>query len=789
MYFRILARDLKRKKTMNIILLIFIILAATFISSSTNNLVVITTAMESYFKKAGLGDYLILSIKEEKNDQAITDFLNKNDNVESWSQDESVYLTENNIRLADNKSLNVSNTALVSSYHIAQQKFFDSSNREITKMNDGEIYLPNKLLEENKLKIGDKLTLINGDISIEFTIKGICKDAFFGSTVMGASRLIISDRDYEKLKSGAADKAVSIYSVKSSDVKTLEQNFNRMGFQVVVACNKELVSLTYVMDMMIAGVLLAVSICLILISLVILRFTIVFTLNQEFREIGIMKAIGIKSRRIRRLYITKYLAVSVLGAFLGFLLSIPFGNMFLKQVARNVIISNGTKGLFINLACCALIVAIVILFCYFCTHRVNRYTPIDAIRNGSNGERFYRKGVLCLGRHQLSAVWFLAVNDILSGIRRFGILIITFTIGIILIIVPINTINTLKSEKLLAWFGMTVSDLYLVDDEDYIDFKSNGQDYMEEFLKGIEAELKQNGIPATASCEGTFKFRISYQGNTCSSQCQQGTGISADQYTYTEGQPPRYSNEVALTRQIADKIEAGIGDTVTIKTGDSEEEFIVTAFFQSMNNLGEGIRFSGKAVLDYSSLIGTSGIQISYSDHPAKSEVRGRMERIKELFPQYKVYNSAEYLVKMMGNIAEQLESIKGVIIIVILLINLMVAVLMEKTFLTKERGEIGMLKSIGFGNGAIVRWQAARIGIILIISTVLGTLLSNPIAQLTTAKGFLMMGASHIDFVIKPLEVYLMYPLLIFAVTMAASILTAVQAKGITPHEVNNIE
>ena len=48
-----------------------------------------------------------------------------------------------------------------------------------------------------------------------------------------------------------------------------------------------------------SGVMLIVSICLILISIVILRFTIHFTLSEEFREIGVMKAIGIRNQNIQ----------------------------------------------------------------------------------------------------------------------------------------------------------------------------------------------------------------------------------------------------------------------------------------------------------------------------------------------------------------------------------------------------------------------------------------------------------------------------------------------------------
>jgi putative ABC transport system permease protein len=502
-----------------------------------------------------------------------------------------------------------------------------------------------------------------------------------------------------------------------------------------------------------------------------------------------MKAIGIKNRKVRGLYITKYFAISSVGAIVGFIISIPLANLFLRQVSRNVIIANGAGMFLINLSCSAMIVAVVLLFCYFCTHQVNRFSPIDAIRNGSNGERFRRKGLLKLGKSRLSPAVFLALNDIFSGLKKYSVLIITFTLGTILVILPLNSINTLKSDKLITWFGMADSDVFMVNENDMADFRSNGRDYVREYLNGIEDTLKQNGIPAKVFCENLFKFKITYQGLSYNSFAQQGTGIDTDEYNYTKGQPPKYANEVAMTKITADKIGANIGDTVRIKTGDKEEEFIVTAFYQSMNNLGEGIRFAKDAELDYSINIGTFAVQIRFTDQPTVNEEKDRLEIIKKLFPKYEVKNGQGYLSWVMGNITGQLDGMKKLVLLVVLMINLLVAVLMEKTFVTKERGEIGMLKSIGFGNVTIVKWQAARIGIVLLISTVLGALLSNPAAKVSTAKLFQMMGASNIDFVIKPFEVYLMYPLIIFAVTMTASILTALQARRITAHETNNIE
>lgn len=791
MLFRILKKDLKRKRTMNVILLLFIILASTFISSSVNNLITITTALEGYFEEAGLYDFIIATLNNEENDAAIQDFLDRNEHVEGWVQDENLYFTKENIKLHNNREFSLPSSGMICSYNMKQQEFFNHKNEKIVSMGDGEIYMPSKLMEDNGLEVGDRITFTNNGLDMEFTITDYCKDAFLGSTMMGSSRLIVSDHAYAKISENFNPNFFGkIYSIDSSDVKALRHDYNQEGFNVLFACDHNVIATSYVMDMVIAGVLLIVSICLILISLVILRFTIVFTLQEEFREIGVMKAIGIQSSNIRGLYIIKYLAVSVVGSLLGFLLSIPFGKLFTDQISRNIILSNGVNGLLINLLCSAAIVIIVILFSYSCTHHVNRFSPIQAIRNGSDGERFKRKGFLRLGKCNLPAVWFMALNNILSGLKRYGALIITFTIGIILVIVPINTVNTLSSDKLVNWFGMAESDVYLVNDSEQMSFMtSGGRNKIKEVLVRVENTLKNKGIPTSVFNEMMFRYKITLGDYGYNSLAIQGTGIAADQYSYTTGEAPKYENEVALTHITAEEIGATIGDTVKIKTGDTEQEYIVTALFQSMNNMGEGIRFSEKAKLDYQYAGGFFPIQIRYQDHPSKEEEQRRFEEIKKIFPDYEVTTGSEYITEMMGDVAGQVDRVKQIIVIVIVAINMLVAILMVKTFITKEKGEIGMLKSIGFRDGAIMKWQVLRIGIILIISAILGTLLSTPISQISSGKVFEMMGASHIEFVIKPLEVFIIYPLVILIFTLVASTITALQISNVSVKELNNIE
>ena len=61
---RILKKDLKRNKTMNIILFLFVIIASVFFASGIYNFVAVMNGTDYMFKKAGVGDYQIISMGE-----------------------------------------------------------------------------------------------------------------------------------------------------------------------------------------------------------------------------------------------------------------------------------------------------------------------------------------------------------------------------------------------------------------------------------------------------------------------------------------------------------------------------------------------------------------------------------------------------------------------------------------------------------------------------------------------------------------------------------------------------
>jgi len=85
-------------------------------------------------------------------------------------------------------------------------------------------------------------------------------------------------------------------------------------------------------DGIVAVVIILIAILLILIAALCLRFTMLATIEEDYREIGVMKAIGIHSRDIRRLYLTKYVVIAAAACMCGYVLSLFVGGIFTGNI-------------------------------------------------------------------------------------------------------------------------------------------------------------------------------------------------------------------------------------------------------------------------------------------------------------------------------------------------------------------------------------------------------------------------------------------------------------------------
>ena len=779
MYLRILKKDLKRKKTMNVILLIFVMLAATFIASSANNIITVSSALDNFLEKAEAPDHMF-GTAFRSDVEKFEAFAAENGYDYQISQ--LIRIDKENI-LVDGKKLEYENAMTISK--LGGMNIFDKNNEAITRVNDGEIYVPFMFFQstENDYYEGGKILINQNGIEKEFTIKGYTKDLVYGSNRIQLTRFLVSENDWKLFYN--ENNIISAVEIHTKD-RDYKDKFISLGLNMIFQADRSLCKTMYLMDMLIAAVLLIVSVCLILISMVILRFIINFTITEEYREIGVMKAIGIRDSAIRGLYIVKYLAISVIGTAIGLALSIPFGRLMLRGTSQKIIISD-KDNFIVNIVAAILVGGIVVLFCYFCTRKIRKFSPIDAIHSGETGERFQKKGILRLGGSHMPAVLFMSLNDIFSGIKSYVSMIIIFILGTLLVIIPANIANTLRSDNLAVMFNMAKSDHVVSTDPLFFSSEVNREKIEQQFSK-IRNMFAENGIDVDVFQELIFQGNIKKGNKQTSSLAFLGIGgVTTDDFH--DGSAPQNPDEVALTHITAGQIEANIGDDVEITIGENTKTYTVTGITQSMTHMGESIRFHQDEQLDFSYLQGSIGIQISYRDNPDNAALSERKTLLEKLYPDAKVYTCGEYINSMIGDMTAQIDNMKMLILGIVLSINMLVAVLMVKSFITREKNEIALLKAIGFKNVLLTLWQTMRIGIVLLVSVMTGVLLSSPLTTLIVMPIFRIMGAYSIEFEIRPLEVYGIFPLIVLSLTALAAFISAQGLRKITSAEILNNE
>ena len=789
MYQNILKKDLKRKRAMNIILLLFMILATMFVSSSVSNIINVTTALDSYFEMANAPDYFAVTMNKNLTVD-LDETVSSASAVDRYATENTLFLMPENFIYEDKDIVIKVGTNLVHSDIC--MNYFLSDGSILETVEQGEFYMAEGKADALGVDVGDKLTIELNGVSREFVLADKIKDALFGPDQMSVTRYIISEEDFECFLSAENTEenyGGTLVYIYSSNIETVLAQIKPLIDNSALTMDRAVMKFSYIFDIIVVGILLVVSIILIIIAFVVLRFTISFTLSEEFREIGVMKAIGIGNFKIRSLYLVKYMGLSIIGAAIGLALSFPFGKMLMSVSSQTIIVGKQSP-ILVNILCAVLVMAVIYLFCYGCTGKVKKLTPIDAIRNGQTGERFRKKSLMSLGKSKFPVTPFLALNDIVSSPRRYSIITLTFFLCLALLFILSATVSTMESNSLATAFGWADCDIYLDSKILAECMLEDGHEKLEKHLEEMEQTLAENGIPAKCYQEIMFTLPVSFGENESNICIYHGTGVAMDMYEYTAGIAPQNTDEIAITRIAADKLNANIGDTITIKTIDGDKEYIISAFFQSMNMQGSGIRLHSDEYINYVQAQGGINTQIFFTDHPDSKEIEQRMEEIQRIFPDFEnVKTCAEAVADMVG-VAGTLDAVKSLVVVLTIVLAALITVLMERSFIAKEQGEIALMKAVGIRNGKIYAYHTLRFLFVGIIVVMIGEIFAMPLTHLCMDPIFEMMGMELApSYVIDPVEMYLVFPVVILVTTAVSAFLTSIYTRKIKPSDTANIE
>ena len=782
MLFRMLKKDLKKKRVMNCILTVFIILATMFVASGLSNVLTVLSGTDYYLDKAGVGDYIVITMGEGGY-TAMDDFLETNEYVKGYRLDHVIYSEKNNYSM-EGKKLEMKNTTLLMTKEENGLKFFDKDNQEIGTPEPGHCYVSMSLVKDNELKAGDQIKYKKGDTELLLTVDGGLKDACLGSEMMGNARVLLSKEDMDKVLSDSlimTNYGGEVAYIDTNNVPELAASISDMD-NIGFNGSRSVVKMTYVMSMIIAFIVLILSLVLIVVSFLVLRFAIRLSILEDYHEIGVMEAVGIRTRKIRFMYAAKYLTLAVIGAVIGGAVSFPFGKMLIGSVSDNMVLGNDSD-ILAHIIGIALVILIIFSFTWGSTRRIKKMSPVDAIRNGQTGERFKKKKGRRISKTSGSSEFFLARNDIRSTPKRYLSIILSIGICMMLVLVIVNTSSTMLSGQFAPTFGK-VSDLYISNLEAGL-IKTREQ--MVQFLEETEEKIADEGMPCTMYSDMQYKYKLSFDGKTYKTTFEQGFGTKTTDYTYLTGTAPQNKNEVAITDVITDKTGLKLGDTFTIDYGDHTEECIVTATYQTMNQMGEVIRLHEDAPTDFKYYSNMLAYQVDFDDDPDAKTINDWKEKIKDLLETDNVKDAAEFCKDTMG-VADTMVAVQNLLLIITLLVVLLVTILMERSFVADEKSQIAILKAVGFRNRAIVKWHVTRFGICTVIAIAAAVILSVPMTYLCITPIFKMMGMVKVSFDFDVLKLAA-YTGIVLVFTMLMAWITAQSTRRVKSSDTANNE
>ena len=129
-----------------------------------------------------------------------------------------------------------------------------------------------------------------------------------------------------------------------------------------------------------------------------------------------------------------------------------------------------------------------------------------------------------------------------------------------------------------------------------------------------------------------------------------------------------------------------IGDVVKFQIGDEEKNYLVTGFIQSMMNMGMDARISDYDFFHGKQCIATYGYQILFDNRPSERQLEERINRLAELFPNDRLYTGPDFIESLIGNVTSTLKVVRTILVPILLIICALVTVLMELSFIDREK-------------------------------------------------------------------------------------------------------
>ena len=584
----------------------------------------------------------------------------------------------------------------------------------------GEIYISPSMVSMFGAGIGDEITfpIARAGKNIVVTVKGFYEDPFMGSSMIGMKGFLICEADRNTIlsvlqNSGidalARDGAMLHVFSAAADMtiselnSTINENTELAGYTEFVHSRDAIAGFMVILQNTFSGLILAFVLVLVFVVMVVLGHSISSTVETDYRNMGILKTIGLTSSELRYLQLLQYL----IGILAGMICGVPPAFLFSRLISRMSLTTTGVlmpvklpfRWMLLSF------MALLLLFGGFIivkTRKIGPITPMKAIyKETENIERHFTKRIPAFG----GGIYFrLVFRQLDTGKRRYA--------GAFIVALLLVFFASLVG-RMDAWLG--------ADGKGMMDaFNPADHDIGVQVFGNLTTEETENRIRSYTdiidiyllAMPGVAVNGVDYTANVIS---------EPDRFHILEGRTCLAENEIVLTEFVAADFGVSIGDTVIVRGDRGSGEYVVSGIYSCANDMGDNVGLSREGYLR----IGSDNPHIwcwhYFLADPSQKAVI--METLEEAYGgDIHVHeNTWPGLFGIISAMQTLVAFMYGMVTIFILVVTVMTS----SKILLAEQKDLGIYKAIGFRTDRLRLTFALRFGFVAVAGAAVGTILA----------------------------------------------------------------
>lgn len=545
---KLIKNDIRNNPLFSFMTVLFMTVSAMLLALTILLFSSLLTSMGTLMTLAETPDYLQMHMGEIEENR-IAHFAEKNPQVRKWQICGFLNLENSQISLGEH---NLADSTQDNGLYVQGEKFdylLDTQN-QVPEVSVGEVYVPvcyRSMYDQSvgeHMKIGEK----------ELIIAGFVRDSQMNSMMSSSKRFLVNAEDYYAIREmGEEEYLIEFLLKEHADMKAFAADYAAEGLPANgPAITKPLIRMMNALsDGMMILVIFLVSIVVFIISMLCIYFILSLQMEKDRKEVGLLKALGISGKDIRRMYFAKYVCLSGTGALVGYLLAFLLQGPLMKQM-QELYGASRSGWLTMCSACVAVILGegLLLLMIRYNLKKTEKYTVSEAM----SGSRTQKK----------RAGSYLFIGLVMSA-------------GAFLMLVPQNLYSTMSSPQFVTYMGIGDGEIRI----DVRQTEEIGQitEQMERELE-LDAEVEKYVVLRTQSYAAVLA-----EGSVCNLTIETGDH-SVFPVSYMEGTMPKKEAEIALSAANAEELGLYVGDTLQLMVGDEKKVYTVSGIYSDITNGG-----------------------------------------------------------------------------------------------------------------------------------------------------------------------------------------------------------